>query len=116
MPPCPPVAMTRLCSTCAFWIVLDRGDAPETALCVSEGNYVHQDNLCDWWYPRPVPEIPESICSSNKVCFTNRLAAVFALVKLEQVSTRERIPRRAYLCPECKQHHLTSMPLNGEKN
>jgi hypothetical protein len=39
------------------------------------------------------PRFPEPVCSSGKVCFTNRLGAVFALVKLEQVSTRERIPQ-----------------------
>jgi hypothetical protein len=111
------VCGTHTCSTCGFWDWREH-------FCYSEGDYTDPDGCCGFWQaipetkeaPEPDPWADDNACSSGKKAFTNRIAALFALCKLERVSNRERIPRRAYKCPECRCFHLTSKPLNGEKH
>lgn len=48
-------------------------------------------------------------CRSGKVGFFSELAALFAIVRIQNGAHGERIPRRAYFCPICRRWHLTSM-------
>ena len=41
------------CRNCAFYIDLDQGDEPDSAFCVSEGDYVSGAGYCDFYYPVP---------------------------------------------------------------
>lgn len=36
--------------------------------------------------------------------------AIAALHRISNGSTRQRVPRRAYPCPECRGYHLTERP------
>jgi hypothetical protein len=44
----------------------------------------------------------------TKTYFATEKDAEFYISKLKQTSTRGKIPKRAYLCPDCFQWHLTS--------
>jgi hypothetical protein len=53
-------------------------------------------------------------CRTGKVGFYSKLAALFAIAKIQGGVHGERYPRRAYFCQMCRRWHLTSMTREGE--
>ena len=43
----------------------------------------------------------------NKSKFADEKAAIFYIKKLKDTSTRNDVPVRAYLCPDCNSWHIT---------
>ncbi len=52
----------------------------------------------------------EVAAKCKKVSFINETTANFYINKLQNTSTREKVPQRAYLCEICLNWHLTSKP------
>lgn len=49
-------------------------------------------------------------CATGKVRYRSLTEAKRAARRISVVSTRERIPTRAYECPMCRGAHLTAKP------
>lgn len=47
-------------------------------------------------------------CRSGKTRFRDRAGASAALNAIKKTSSRDVVPSRSYLCPDCKGYHLTS--------
>jgi len=55
---------------------------------------------------------------TGKVCYTSKIKALLALVKIEEVGPRTEggpIPKRTYLCEFCNRFHLTSQEERPKK-
>ena len=50
-------------------------------------------------------------CPTGKVCYTDKIKALLAVVKIESVGPQEpggHLPKRVYRCRYCNYYHLTS--------
>lgn len=56
-----------------------------------------------------VAEVIDECPKTGKVCYRSRIRALIALAKLKDNNPMDaHIPIRAYKCPYCGLHHLTS--------
>lgn len=60
-----------------------------------------------WKLPRPQPA---ATCRTGKRVFSTRKAAELMLAARQDAPWPQKVPVRAYPCPDCHGWHLTSMP------
>jgi hypothetical protein len=101
-----------ICPKCetSFAVLVLKGSHPSRSWYLLDRESIDYPQFCPFCgagFKKPV--VTDECPTTGKVCYKSRVRALIALAKIKDNNPMDsHYPIRAYKCPYCKFHHLTS--------